>query len=530
MEAYTTKKETTLKDFLTILFKHKFLLIFTILIVIVPVYINMKLKTPVYVAVVKMLITAEKEREGLYQKPFYFGSEATISSHTELVRSKRVIERVVNALRLYEIPLDYEKKFSTKLKAFLIDREIKKLKEKLEELSPKQRQAYLFQRAVDYLGSRIDVITSKESSVFMITVKDFNPYFAVILANAVSRSYVIFDLEQQIAELQLKYGWRNPVVIQLENYIEDIQKTLDGKPIPDLEAFGPATVKIMDQARDASLVKGVSERLVLTLAFLASLCAGILLSLLFENLNQTFRSPRDVEDILKIPFLGSIPKRRSKDKLLIAHTNPATEYSFFYQSLSDQILLLIKDKNLRSILIANDGSSKDTATVITNIGVCLARERSLKVFIIDADLRNAPVAELLKISNSPGLSDVLEGKISFEDAIQVIESNLNVLVAGKTVFNPTTLLSSSKMSELIKKAEEGHEVVLLNCADLRNFTDAVVLSSITDSIALVINEGKVRRQVIKKAILPLQEKKANIIGVILNNRRFPIPKMIYKWI
>jgi len=259
-----------------------------------------------------------------------------------------------------------------------------------------------------------------------------------------------------------------------------------------------------------------------------SIVLAIMLAFGFEYFDQTFKSPQDVETFLNIPFLGSVPKKKSKDKLLIKDTNLTTEYTRSFQTLSDQIYLLIKDKNLKTLLITDAEGSEETAAVVANLGIYLANRAGHKVLIIDANLRNPSIHKILNTSDNPGLADVLEDKVSFDLAIQDMDSNLAVLTSGKTEFNPCTLLDSSMMSDVIKKAKDRYDIVFINCADLRNFTDAVMLSSFTDGTAIVVNEGEVRKHIVKSAIAPLEQKKANLIGVILNNRSFAIPKIIYK--
>jgi Mrp family chromosome partitioning ATPase len=84
------------------------------------------------------------------------------------------------------------------------------------------------------------------------------------------------------------------------------------------------------------------------------------------------------------------------------------------------------------------------------------------------------------------------------------------------------------MIDIVKRAKEEYDVVLIDCADLRSFRDPVVVSSYVDGVVIVVNEGKTRRHVVKTAIAPLIEKKVSILGVILNNRTFAIPRMIYE--
>jgi capsular exopolysaccharide synthesis family protein len=245
-------------------------------------------------------------------------------------------------------------------------------------------------------------------------------------------------------------------------------------------------------------------------------------------MDQTFKSPQDVEGFLKLPVLGAIPKRKAKDALLIKDTKLITDYAQSYQNLSEQIYLLMKDKNLKSILITDAEASEETPAVIANLGIYLSHKAGHKALIIDANLRTPSMHRLFNVSNKPGLADVLEGKTSFDDAVQNVDSTLFVLPAGDTIFNPSTILDSSKLSNAIKTAKENYEVVFIACADLKNFTDAAVLASNVNNIVLVINEGKINRQVVKRVIAPLEQKKANLIGVILNNRSLVLPKIIYK--
>jgi len=522
------KKDTTLRDYVRVIFRHRLVIVTVFITVIVTALVGLELQTPVYEAQVTMLVSARKETEAAYYKEL-LATKSVAITQSQIVMSNLVIERVVKALGLYQQPLDYEKNFSSKLKGVLIGWRLKSVNAKLKELPPEQRQAYLFRMAIENLKQKITVAPIKDTDLFTISVSEFHPVGAAVLANVVSRSYVIFDLEQQLAELQIKYGEKHTAVTQLRNYIEKLNENLDGKPLPDIEAIGPASVKIIEQAKvPLEPVMILSKPLMLIMAFFMSIVLGIMLAFGFEYFDQTFKSPQDVETFLNIPFLGSVPKKKSKDKLLIKDTNVITEYTRAFQTLSDQIYLLMKDKNLKSLLVADAEESEGTAAIIANLGTFLTHKAGHKVLIIDANLRSPSVSGIFNISNSLGLTDVLEGKVPFENAVQDLGSNLYVLPTSKTVFNPATLLNTSIMSNIIKKAHEQYELVFINGTDLRNSTDTAILSSITDGIAIVINEGKARRQVIKDAIAILEQKKINLIGAILNNRTYVIPKIIYK--
>jgi len=188
----------------------------------------------------------------------------------------------------------------------------------------------------------------------------------------------------------------------------------------------------------------------------------------------------------------------------------------------------MKDNNIKSLLITDAEGSQDSAFIVINVGTYIAQRTSNKVLIIDADLRKSSVSEILNISNRQGLNEIIDEKVLFEDVVHNLDSNLYVLPAGKTVLNPVTILDSSIMSDLIKMAEEKYDLVLINAVGVTNFIDSVLLSSITNGFAVVINEGHIRRQVIKEAIAPLKQRNVDIVGAILNNRKYVIPDILYK--
>ena len=543
----------TLRDYLTIIFRHKTVILTTFVTVMISVIIRLELKTPSYIAQVKMLITAQKQIDSPYYR-YLSGFEPIGVSLTqcEILTSNPVIERAVKALKFYERPPDYEKNYCSALKARLIDlrRKIAAAQkassenesEHYKELEENQQvgisltkneisnpdavnvQSYTFRQAVIGLKNSISVEPIRDTNLFVLYVVDFNPNAAAMTANVVSRSYIIFDLEQQLAELQLKYGEKQPIVVQLKDNIERMTKNLTGETLPDLEAIGPASVKIIEQALVPFVPEGTKKKLSIVLAFFMSIFLGIMLAFGLEYMDQTFKSAQDLEKFLNLPVLGAIPKNihKGKDSKQICINLHA------YQPLADQIYLLVKDNNLKSILITALSPLEGSARLIANLGKYLSQEAHHKIFIVDANLKAPSLHKLFNITGKPGLADVLEEKAALEKATVKINDNLLILPAGETSLNPTTLLNSSRMRDVVNIAREKSELLFIDYANLRAIKNVRILSSIADGIALVVSEGKTRRPVIKAAITPLKQSKANIIGTILNDRTFVIPKIIYK--
>lgn len=522
--------DTTLRDYLRVLFRHKGVIAITILTVCATVFIGLKFKTKVYESGVKMLITAEKQVEAPYYKEMYGARNVQQTlTQSEIVKSDPVLGRAVRALALHKRPLDDEKQFSSPLKAKWIDYTSAVLTKKLEKFTEEQKEAFFFRRAVESLKKNIKVEPIRDTNMFTISVRDYNPVGAAVIANVVSRSYVIFDLEQQLAELKLKYGEKHPTVSLLDENIARLKKTLSGDPMDDVEAIGPASVKIIEQASVALEPSGTPKVLTFALAVVMSIFLAVMLAFVFEYTDQTVKSPRDITRFLNVPFIGSVARSYgSGNNRLIKDTKENSEYFQSYRGLSDQISLLFKNEKLNSLLITSAAADEGSPKITANAGYYLAKTLQHRVLIIDADLRDSSMSRLLKFTDTKGLASYLEGKANIDEIIRKGgDGGPDVITAGLTDKNPVTLLESPRMRELIKAAAGEYEIVLIYCANVRDYKDAAVLSSLADGTALTVNEGRTRRQVAQTACAQLQEHKAKIKGVILNNRTFPIPGAIY---
>ena len=121
-----TQYETTFRDYLRILFRHKAIIMTAFITVMLTVYIGLQLKTPMYEASVKILISGKKETQAPYYRDITgYQSQEIVLTQSEIVKSDPVIERAVKILRLDKRPLDYEKHFCTPLKAWLIEKKMK---------------------------------------------------------------------------------------------------------------------------------------------------------------------------------------------------------------------------------------------------------------------------------------------------------------------------------------------------------------------------------------------------------------------
>jgi capsular exopolysaccharide synthesis family protein len=459
------------------------------------------------------MVSAQKQVDSLYYRDLAENGNMKVAiTQSEIVSSNPVIERAVRAVGLYDRPLDYEKNFATPIKRNFISLSVKSTQDHLNKVPEDQRKGYLFRMAVGELKKNIKVEPIRDTNMFTISVSDYSPVGSAVLANVVSRSYLIFDLQQQLAETQLKYGEKHPSSIQLQDSISAMIKNLNGQPLPDVEAIGPASVKIIEQASLPFRPTGIPKKLTLILGVFMAGFLALILAFVFEFMDQSFKSPQEVEQVLGVPFLGDVPRKAKLES---------------YRNLANQLYLVLKDKNSKSILFYSALPEEGVTNTIANLAAYLSKTGGHKTLVIDANLRDPGIGKSFRLQESGGLAEILEGKLTFDKAVKEVGANLFVITAGKTDLNPVTLLDSHAMKEILKQAKDRYEVVLVDSPNLREHMDAVILSTSVDANCLVITECVTRKQVVQNAIAPIQQKKATIIGVILNNRSFVLPQAIY---
>ncbi len=525
MEKNINISALTLRDLARSLFRQKAVIIITFAIVTCGTVIGLKMQTPVYEARVKMFIKGVSQTEGLtYQGIGAFRIHLT---QMEIVKSEPVIKRAVMTLKLDERPDDYEKNYSSYIKKLFINYSSKKNREKLDKLSPEKRKEIQQYNAIEELKNNITTELIPNTDIFYITVKDYDPDTAVAIANVVSRAYTIFDQQQQLSELALKYGNLHPTVQQLQDNIYRMDQNLSGARLPDLEAIGTASVKIIEQATTDGNRIGKSKVLMLIMSLFVSGFLGIALALFFDMMDQTFKSPDDLISHAKLPVLGSIPKRRFRENAFVKDATEPTRYTVFYEDLADQIYIFMKTQNLKTIIIASPIQRELNSPIVPNLGYIFSQLLHHKTLMVDCNLRNPVYQNLLGIKSEPGLANLIEGGSTL-NIIQKIDTDLDAVSVGSTTMNPLTLMDKFNINETLKEVKNNYDVVLLDCTNIKNFNDIIMLSPHTDGVIIVVNEGRDRKQVVKSAISPLKFNKANIIGGVLNNRTFKIPEVIYR--
>ena len=277
---------------------------------------------------------------------------------------------------------------------------------------------------------------------------------------------------------------------------------------------------------------------------IGSILAGIGLAWLLENLNTNVRNMEDLARIMPLPVLamiptldrqtlgqrepgeeGYLPPANDADASLVhtsslAQTFQNDEYSTAaeaYRMLRTSVLLSSADHPPRTILVTSGQPGDGKTTTIFNTALAFTQLKS-EVLIIDCDLRKPRLHKVAQVEKGKGLSNYLTTGGELVDLIRpTAVPHLSILPSGPVPPNPSELISSNKMKELLTLLQTTYDYILIDSPPLVTVTDPIILSTLVDGVILVAKSGKTRTDVLRRAYHDLATINARILGVVLND-------------
>lgn len=206
---------------------------------------------------------------------------------------------------------------------------------------------------------------------------------------------------------------------------------------------------------------------------------------------------------------------------LVTMANPRSTSSEAYRKLRTNIQFSSIDSQIQTIMIASASSGEGKTTTVGNLAVTYAQEGK-KVLVMDTDLRKPAVHLMFNVPNHVGLTSVLSSQYKVTEVLRETGvEGLHVLSSGPIPPNPSEMIGSRKMTALLEGLKEEYDVILFDTPPVLTVTDALIISSLCDGVILVVNAGKVKKDLVKKAKAHLEHVNARILGAVLNNVQIP---------
>jgi succinoglycan biosynthesis transport protein ExoP len=283
----------------------------------------------------------------------------------------------------------------------------------------------------------------------------------------------------------------------------------------------------------------------LSFALALGLTSGIGLAFLLESIDNTVRTPEQAQALSGLPSLGMIPlgssirsEASAQQRLTVAasreavevitQSRPQSQMAESYRALRTSLLLTSLGMPPKVILITSALPEEGKTTTSINCAIVLA-QKGTRVLLIDADLRRPSIHKTLGMGPKVGLSNVLTGAVTLQEATlrSNILPNLFVLPAGTPPPNPAELLASAEMKEVLSKLREQYDHIVVDTPPTLSVTDAVIMSTRADAVVLVIRSGQTTKQALRRARDILAQVNARVCGVLMNAVNLDSPDYHY---
>jgi succinoglycan biosynthesis transport protein ExoP len=317
-------------------------------------------------------------------------------------------------------------------------------------------------------------------------------------------------------------------------------------------ALQSSNIRVVDPAMIPSFPSRPAKARNVTLAFLVGLVGGIGLAILREYMDNTVKTPDDIETLARLPSLAVVPefedshgngRRRktlsealgnghSRQVELVAQHLPKSQMSEAFRALRTALLLSQAGHPPQVILVTSALPREGKTTAAANLAVTLAQlgDRTL---LIDADLRKPGIGRLLNMNGGKhaGLSSYLAG-VSSLDLVTVQHpsiANLSAIPTGPLPPNPADLLSSHRLADAITQLRAKFKFIVIDTPPVMAATDAVILSVKADGVVLVVRSGETPKEAFTRTRDLLVSVKCRLLGVVLNAVNSSAPDYYYSY-
>jgi capsular exopolysaccharide synthesis family protein len=286
-----------------------------------------------------------------------------------------------------------------------------------------------------------------------------------------------------------------------------------------------SAVRVLDRAeapRDPVEPQPVRNVLV---AVLLGLVLGVGLATLAENLDRRIRNPEEAARYLRLPLLTVIPavdlktevgKQEGKAELVTFH-QPRSHAAECYRNLRTSILFSTGRPVPKTILVTSAVGGEGKSTTAANLAVAMTQS-GRRVLLIDADLRRPALHRYFAREKGRGIVRLLKENRRLEEATQAsYVQNLDVLLCDAVPSNPSELLGSDRMIDVIGQIKSRYDVVVIDSPVIISVPDALILASRAEAVIMIHRPGAAGREMVRHAREKLDEVKANILGLVMNN-------------
>jgi succinoglycan biosynthesis transport protein ExoP len=335
----------------------------------------------------------------------------------------------------------------------------------------------------EQLAHKISASNPLDTLLLNISVTDHDPQLAASIANEVAGQFT------------------------------QVVKTLE---TPDNSTSALVKATVVKQAETPSIPVSPRPKINLALGLLVGLALGIGAAVLRESLDTTIKGADDLATITTSPLLGIIPEDSEAKTSPLISAEQGNLRAEAYRQVRTNLQFIDVERSVKSVVITSAIPDEGKSTTACNLAIAFARTGA-RVLLVEADLRRPKTADYLGIEGAVGLTNVLLGQVAVGDVLQAWGTlPLKVLPSGPIPPNPSELLGSTPMAELVHLLGAHADIVILDAPPLLPVTDAAILSTVCDGALIVARHGHTRRDQLGAATESITKVGGRVLGVLLN--------------
>ena len=260
-------------------------------------------------------------------------------------------------------------------------------------------------------------------------------------------------------------------------------------------------------------------------SIVGGLIFAIAVALTLERLDSRLRDPATIERITGLTVLTAVPEVKrtqagSANTLIIGSDESGSGFAESYRLLRNNITFSSPDKSLKTIAVTSAAKGDGKSTTSINLAVACGIDGN-RVLLIEADLRRPALHKYLGLSRETGITNVVRGTISLQDAVLPTNfENVSCITSGPLPPSPAEFLNSKSARTAFELAASLYDIVIVDCPPCTGLSDIQVISTFVDGIVLVVALDVTERQYLTGAIRLLRIAKAPVIGMVLNRVRY----------
>jgi capsular exopolysaccharide synthesis family protein len=284
-------------------------------------------------------------------------------------------------------------------------------------------------------------------------------------------------------------------------------------------------ISLIDKAYVPNSPAKPNKLLNVFLGLIVGITGGLGMAFFQEHLDNTIKSQEDIEEFLEVPLLGTIPlMKRSNNssvrKEMVVVSEPKSLAAEAFKTVRTGLFFASRNSDLKTMLVTSGAPSEGKTIFAVNLALTIAQSGS-KTLLIDADIRKPRVHRILQLNNQYGLTSYLSsagGIIRTQKCAE--DKNLYVITSGPVKSNPTELLGSPRMKNLMEEARKKFDKIIIDTPPVMTVSDSLILTGISDGIIQVINFGKSNKRFQLKAKNKINSFGGKIVGAVLNRVDF----------